>query len=421
MKYLIHYNNEKKLPIDIPSPPKIRYRVLNIRDTIPDLEDSEIRTKIGPITESPGTKDTILIAVSDITRKTGFCDFFPILLHEWEAKGIKKENISIIFATGIHRAPTEDDMISIIGHEIYPSFKERIYINNANNKAEFNFYGNTSNDTPVYINKLIERFSFFLITGTIKYHYFAGFGGGRKTILPGLAYSETIAKNHSLSIDYDNYTFKKNVSIGNIHNNIVALDMQEASDKIKIHGAINTIINSKGKIVDIFAGDTSDVFEKGVKRAEDIYAVQINEKADIVIAIGSNYKNLLQTHKALYNAHSAMKEGGFKIIVSPCMEGIGSDSYHKWVKFKEINRIIDNLKKEPDINGQTALSTLMKADNTWFFTEISENILSDFNFNKTANIQKTLDDIISEITKKNDSAPLIYIMPQAGETIPLYM
>lgn len=419
MKYQINYTHGDIIDINVPSGPGIHSRKLLINDSKKALSNDSVTGTLKNIIKIPDQKDNILIAVSDATRKTGFHIYFPVMLKMFKDRGIDEKNIHIIFATGIHRPPTVEEMKDILGNGIYSNFKDRLYINDAGNSESFQYYGKTSYNTPVYINKIIDKFPVFILTGTIKFHYFAGFGGGRKTVLPGLASSVTIASNHSLSIDYENYCFRQGVSIGSVDNNMVSLDMQEAADMVKISGSVNTILNSKGEIIDMFAGDHNEVFKRGILRAKEIYEVPVNQKADIVIAAGTNYKNLLQLHKVLYNAHSALKDNGHKIIAAPCPEGIGSASYEKWMKYEAITGLIDDLRNTPDINGQTALSTKMKAKNTYIYTDIPKMVLDLFRFEKTSNVQETLDKIINDLIIKGNPRPVIYIMPQAGETIPV--
>ncbi len=417
MKIKIKYNDIKYIDINIPPRLDPDVKTLAINDSGPPLQEEDIKERLKPVIISPSRGDSILIAVSDITRKTGFSIFFPILLEEWEKRGILRKDISLIFATGVHRDPTPGEIDEILGRDIHNSFKGRILINNAKKADEFKYYGTTSQGTPVWINKALDSFSKFFITGSVKFHYFAGFGGGRKTVLPGISSAVSVAKNHSLSIDYENYCFARGVDIGEIENNAVAVDMQEAADMVEISGAINTIINSKGEINDLFAGNPDEVFKKGTQKAREVFSADIEEKADLVIAAGSGFKNLLQTHKVLYNAHRVIKEGGYKIIISPCNEGIGSDSYVRWMKMKNVRDIVDSLRLEPDINGQTALSTLLKTENTYIFTELEDDILNSFSLKKSVDLQNTLDSILNEIKRKGNPDPLIYIMPQAGETI----
>ncbi len=413
----IKYSGSETVNLNIPKKLESSVRFLNINDSVPSITKKDIVSRLRPIVKSPKTSDMILVAVSDITRKTGFSQFFPLLLGEWEKKGVKRENISFIFATGVHRAPTDSEMEQILGKDIYMAFKGRILINNASQDSDYRFYGTTNLNTPVFLNKALDKFDKFFITGTVKFHYFAGFGGGRKTIVPGVASSQTVAKNHSLSIDYENYSFSKGVDIGSVAENPVARDMQEAAGMARIDGAVNTIISSDGRIIDLFAGDHDDVFNKGINKAKEVYSVKIEKKADIVLAVGSGYRNLLQTHKVLYNAHRVIRQGGYKIIASPCYDGIGSDSYRKWIEIKNIKSLVDTLRIEPDINGQTALSTLLKAKNTFILTELPDRTVELFSMKKTPSIQDTMDSIIKKLENQGIDKPLIYVMPQAGETI----
>src|SRR5205085_8213055 len=171
--------------------------------------------------------------------------------------------------------------------------------------------------------------------GAIGFHYFAGFTGGRKSILPGLASYGAIRQNHLLALDFDSDSVRRRAGVGpgRLDGNAVHEDMQQACAMLAPSFLINTVLNERREIVQVFCGDWRNAHRLGCAEYAGRHTAYMDEKRDIVIAsCGGSPKdiNLIQAHKALDMATWALKDGGDLILLARCQEGTGRDDFLRW-------------------------------------------------------------------------------------------
>jgi lactate racemase len=373
---------------------------------------------LGRVVE-PG--DTVAIVVSDAFRRTGVDQYLPALLLRLKEAGIRYEDVSIAVATGTHRAPTPKETKAILGADVYDGFKERTFAHDAFDKDNFKRMGFTRRGTPVEINRRVRQCKRVIATGAAVLHYFGGFGGGRKSILPGIASAKTIAANHSLNLHPTEDRLDPDVRIGVLDNNPVAEDMLDGARLCGVDFIINTVLNQQGEVAGIFAGELSAAHRKAADFARELHALPIDQQANIVLASAGMAKNYIQSHKALFNAYQACKPAGRIIFACPAPEGLGSESFLKWIRLGNPEKIIAALRKKADINGQTALSTLQKAKGACFITKLPENDLACLGAERAVTLNKALKWAHAVLPKsgKNKDGPLIYSMPDASYTVPI--
>jgi len=362
--------------------------------------------------------ESIAVVVSDSFRKTGVEKLLPTLVKEIREAGAQDEDISFTFATGIHRGPTPDEQREILGPAIHERFRERLYNHDAHDAANLVYIGTTKRGTPVEVNRRVHESKRVIATGSVVLHYFGGFGGGRKAIVPGLASAKTIAHNHAMNLDPDEDRLDPAVRIGALDGNPVAEDMLEATRLTHVDGIVNTVLNGKGEIAGIFAGELDAAHRCATEFALGLFSVTIPEKADLVIAASPDTLNFVQTHKALFNAFQAVKPSGRIVLLAPCSEGLGGETFEKWLRLGSRSAIFKALREQSEINGQTALSTIEKAPITDFVTDLSAEDIGLLQGRKAASLQEAIDQALESLALEGRTDPTCYVMPNAAYTVP---
>ncbi|MEM2704014.1 MAG: nickel-dependent lactate racemase [Candidatus Bathyarchaeia archaeon] len=314
--------------------PKRNLRVLVPQDP-PALrdEDQEIQKvllkpiKSSFIREIVSPQNRVVLLVSDITRPVPNRKVVPPILRELRKASVSKDKITIIVATGMHRSNTRAELKLMLGEEVLR--KVRVVNHNAFDEESLVYVGKTSRNTPLSINKLVFDADVKILTGYIEPHEFAGFTGGRKSILPGVSGINTIDRNHSPAM-----LFHPKARIGVLRGNPIHEDMVEAAKMVGVDFILNVVLNSENKIVKVVAGDLIKAHLAGVKFYEKYGKVEIDEPADIVIA-SSGYPldiNLYQSVKSLVTAEAFVKENGVIILLAECIEGVGHHSFLECLK-----------------------------------------------------------------------------------------
>lgn len=366
---------------------------------------------------SPGEK--VLIVVSDSFRYTAIERLLPRLLERLAERGIREEDISFLVATGTHRGPTEEEAAKILGPEIHARFASRFVSHDPHDPAQLRHVGDTSRGTPVWINRRFFQASRVIVTGSVILHYFGGFGGGRKSVVPGCAGVDTIAANHARNLHPTEDTLNPAVRIGSLDGNPVAEDMLEASRFAPVDFIINTVLNRDNAIAGIFAGELDAAHREACAMAWCMYAVPIEQQADLVLATAGTAKNFIQSHKALFNAYQAMRPGGVIIFAARAEEGFGGNKFTKWLDLRTRNAVIAQLRLNAEINGQTALSTLEKAPSAIMVTELDAEQVALLGATKAATLDEAVDLARQRLALDGIAEPTFYYMPSAPYTVPV--
>jgi len=292
--------------------------------------------------------DKVAIVVDDSTRVTPSYLMVPPLLDELNKAGVKDEDVTVIFGCGTHRAVKPDEMKKLVGEE---TLKRVRAVNHDCNAKDQVFLGKTSFGTKVYVNKVFADADVKILAGDVDLHYYAGYGGGRKSVLPAVSSEETIQHNHAMLLHPKSRT-------GVLEGNPVHEDMVEASKLAKVDFILNIVTNSKLELVQAFAGDLELAFYEGVKLVDEMYKVPIDRRADIVVVSPGGHPldiNLYQAYKGVDNALEAVKRGGVIVLVAECPEGHGHDVFHEWMtKFKDLKGMEKEIKKRFRMGGHKA-------------------------------------------------------------------
>ena len=298
--------------------------------------------------------NTVAIVVDDATRATPSYLMVPPLLDELAKAGVKEEDMTVIFACGTHRALRPDEMEKLVGEETL----ERVEAVSHDCMSEDNVYlAKTRFGTKVYVNKVFAEADVRILTGDVGLHYYAGYGGGRKSVLPGVSGAETIQHNHAMLLDAKART-------GLLQGNPVHEDMLEAAKLAKVDFVLNIVVNSKQELVRAFAGDLEQAFYEGVKLVDEMYKVPIERRADVVIVSPGGHPldiDLYQAYKAVDGALEAVKRGGVIVLVAECPEGHGDEVFYEWMtRFKSLKEMEKEIRRRFRLGGHKAYF-LMKA------------------------------------------------------------
>lgn len=272
--------------------------------------------------------ETVCIIISDITRAWQKMDhYLPYIVEELNSAGVKDGYITFLCATGSHRPQTVEEHKTLLGERLAHRFNVKDHdCNDMNNLVKL---GTTSFGTPVIVNRTAVDCDHVILTGAIIFHDLAGWGGGKKSILPGICSYESIMANHSLSLNpLAGDGLNPLVRCGNADTNPVHLDMLEAASFVKPSFLFNVIIDENGNIGKAVAGDYIKAHERGRQLVDEADSAYIREKADFVVVSAGGYPkdiDLYQASKALINAKEAVKEGGTVILIAECMEGFGGE------------------------------------------------------------------------------------------------
>ncbi len=367
--------------------------------------------------DSPALKDilqpnqTVAIIVNDTTRVANTSVFMPILLDEINQAGIPDKNISLIFALGTHRAMTNEEMLSEVGKEAFERLEK--YNPDCKDNSQFTEIGHTSYGTPVRFFKKALEADHIICTGSVVHHFFAGFGGGRKAIFPGISHYETVRKNHSLMLE-------PGVAIGKLHGNPIYEDQMQG---VKMHPPsflLNVVLNEKKEFLGIFAGNYITAHLKACEMVDEAYGVQIDKEADLVIATCGGYPkdiNVYQLQKTMDNAHCAVREGGVVILFGECIEGSGSTTYEQLMdRCHSPKAVEDDIRADFQIGAHKAYSVtrLMNKAKFILVSSLSPELAEKLLFTPARDFEHAMQ-LAKTIVGDN---PTIHLMPQGSLTVP---
>lgn len=375
-----------------------------------------------PLREIVKKGETVAITVSDITRawQKNYLTL-PILLNTLNEAGVPDENITIVIAVGGHRKNTEKEFIELCGQEVFDRVK--IVNHDAWDSANMVYCGKTSRGTEVSINRIIAEADRVILTGGIIYHYMVGYGGGRKSIMPGVSSIETIQQSHLWALGPDlgsgsNPRSSSKYTYGNECHE----DMTEVAAFAQPDFLVNIVPNPAGDICGIFAGNWITAWLKGTKLIDKIYGIQIQEEADIVIATAGGYPkdiNLYQTGKTMDNAFYAMKEGGVSIILSECPDITEPKEFTQWFEHETFYDLEKALRENFTIPGWVAFREVECSEKGTFILLTKEE---NFEFAKSAKLipVSTMEDALKVAYEKcGTNNPKVTIMPQGANTFPI--
>ncbi len=333
-------------------------------------------------------KKNVCILVSDITRPCPSYKFLPFLIRE--LKEGKVESIKIIFGLGIHRKHSLQEQIKLAGPE---AAEVCDLIDFDRNRVKL--IGTTSYGTPVEAFEDVADSDFILATGNIEYHYFAGYSGGSKALMPGVCSYNSVRANHSMMLE-------EMARSGEFTDNPVRKDIEEAGRIAGIDYIFNVILDDSKKIIAAVAGKNNETFIEGIKIYDSIYEISSDKKADIVIASAGGYPkdiNLYQAQKALESVKDIVKDGGTIILTAECPEGFGEDRFAEWMQgTRDFERLYEKIRNDFVLGGHkaVAVSKLLKRAGVILYSKFNEHETYNMGFEKIDDIQGFIDEKLKQ-------------------------
>ena len=354
----------------------------------------------------------VAIVVDDATRPAPSHLMVPPLLDELNSAGVKDENVTVIFGCGTHKAVTHEEAVRLLGENILKRVK---IVSHDCRAPDLVYVGTTSKyGTKVYLNRVFAEADVKILTGDVGFHYYAGYGGGRKSVLPAISGEETIKTNHAMLLH-------PNAKTGVLDGNPVHEDMMEAAKMAKVDFILNVVTNSKGEVVRAFAGDLEQAFYEGVKVADEMYRIPVDRRADIVVVSPGGYPadvNLFQAYKGVDGALEVVKRGGVIILAAECPEGHGNQVFYDWmVKFKDLKTVEKEIKRNFVLGGHKAYY-LLKA-----LQKVQIILVSAMPDYYAANVFKlktarTVNEALNEALKIVGENAKVWAMPYGNYTLP---
>ncbi|WP_371374042.1 nickel-dependent lactate racemase [Sporomusa aerivorans] len=375
-----------------------------------------------PLSEIVKPGETVAIAVSDITR--GWQQMMlvlPEVLTTLNEAGVPDENITIIIAVGGHRKNTEQEFIQLCGQEICRRVK--VVNHDAWDFENMVYYGKTGRGTEVYINKIAAQADRLILTGGIIYHYMAGFGGGRKSIIPGISSIKTIRQNHLWGLGLEEGAGSNpNAASRKTKGNDLHEDMMEVAGFVQPDFIINMVPTPDGEFAGIFAGNWISAWQEGCKLVDQLYGVEIDQQADIVIASAGGFPkdiNLYQTGKTMDNAYYAVKQNGVVIVLSECADIAEPQEFSRWFLFADKLSMEKALREQFGIPGWVALK---EAECSEYATYILVTKADNAEFvGKTGMMPAaSMEEALRLAREKcGTDKPTYTVMPQGANTLPI--
>lgn len=353
----------------------------------------------------PGEK--IVIITSDITRPMPSYKVLPPVLEELKAAGVNEKDVTIVFALGSHRCHTEEEKKTLVGEAVYAQYAC------VDSNGEFVHLGETENGTLVDICKVVADADRRICMGNIEYHYFAGYSGGAKAIMPGVSTREAIQRNHSRMVD-------PNATTGKLAGNPVREDIDAVAKFVPIDFIVNVVLDEHKHICFCVAGHYIDAHRAGCKLLDSMYAVAIPQKPDIVIVSPGGYPkdlNLYQAQKALDNAGQAVRDGGAILWLASAKEGLGEKHFEEWMLGHENPLdMIPHIEKEFVLGGHkaAAIAMVMKRADIHLYSDLGEDFVNGIHLHPVTDPQQALDALLA----KYGSDAKVLAMPFGGATLP---
>lgn len=357
--------------------------------------------------------DRLLVIVNDATRPTPTSKILSYLLPVLSSH----PDVKFLVATGVHRTPTEEEYRFIFG-DTYEVFRRRVYAHDARRDEDMTYLGKSKNGTEMYINKLVPEYGNILVIGSVEPHYFAGYTGGRKSFLPGVASYKTIEMNHKLALSDDACSLA-------LDGNPVNEDMIDAMNVLKDLNvfSIQTILTGDHKLYAVTAGDLIKSFDAAIEYAHQVFCVPLKQKGNIVISAAPYPMDidLYQSQKALDNGKLALEDDGIIILASKCRDGVGEDAFLELLgKADSPQRILDILGSEYKLGYHKAakMAQIGIRAQMWAVTDLDDEIIKKSQLKPYSDIQFAVDDAV-EVIKKKGKKPRTVVMPSGSLTVPL--
>ena len=375
--------------------------------------EAEVRRALEAPIESPRLRELVhpgekvAIVTSDITRPMPTYKVMPPLLDELYAAGVRREDITLVFALGSHRKHTAEERRKLAGER---AWNEIACVDSE--PADCVRMGVTGAGTPVDITRVVAEADRRICLGNIEYHYFAGYSGGAKAIMPGVSTRDAIQSNHSMMV-------RPEACAGALETNPLRMDIEEAGRICGIDFILNVVLSEHKEIIKAVAGYPVAAHRAGCRFLDRIYLKILPRAADIVlVSQGGAPKdlNLYQTQKALDNARHAVKQGGIIILIGSCREGLGERIFEEWMtRSASPEAMIERIGRDFQLGGHKAAAiamTLRKAK-IYLVSDMEDDFVRSIFLTPQPSVQTALDRAFAELGPQ----ATVLAMPYGGSTL----
>lgn len=374
-----------------------------------------------PLAEVVRPGDRVVIAVSDVTRRWIRHDLFlPVLLDELNAAGVPDRDILLLVAMGAHRPHTAAENVQCYGQAVLDRVELRQSY--APNSEDFVYVGTTTRGTVSYLNRYAVDADKVILTGGIVHHLMAGFGGGRKSVLPGLSGYSSIQANHSFCLHPEvGRGVNPECDAGKLDGNPMNEDAMEIAAMLRPAFILNAVLTPEGGFARFVAGAWDQAWLAGCKAVDGIFGMPIREKTDLVLATAGGFPqdiNLYQGAKTIYNASRAAKPGGVVITLLECRDIAEPPEFSSWFDHASLYDHELHLRQGFTVPGFIALRLgYLARQYTLIVVTLPEN--HEF-IKKTGMIPAaSLEEALRIAAGKLPAAYTVTVMPQGANTVPM--
>ena len=351
----------------------------------------------------------VVIVTSDITRPMPSATVLPYVMEELKRGGVRQENVTVVLALGSHRKHSDQEKEKLVGSEVYHSGATIL----DSDMDQCLRLGTCRNGTPVDIFTPVVDADIRVCLGNVEFHYFAGYSGGNKALMPGVSSHDAIQANHSNMVHPDAYA-------GNIDTNPVRQDIEEITDFIPIEFIVNVVLDDHKKIVGAFSGHHVEAHREACRLLDRIYKIPLEEKADIVIASPGGFPkdiNIYQSQKGLDNAKHAVKKGGIIIWPASAKEGFGEKVFEEWMRNKTPAEMVEEIQRNFKLGGHkaAAISMILQDADIFMVSDLPDDLVRQIHFIPFASLQEALDEALRKMGKDAK----VLVLPAAGSTLPM--
>lgn len=356
--------------------------------------------------------EKVVVIVNDITRPTPYDLLLPPLLETFEKARIPDDRVTFVVATGIHEPHTEEQNLQVYGDEICRRF--RIVSHVCDDLDSLVSVGTLSTGSELRINRLVAEADFVIALGVVMPHYFAGYSGGRKSIMPGVAWKQTVERNHSRMVDLMD-------DLPELDSNPVSQEMIEAARMISPVFIVNVVVSADREVVKVVAGDVVEAWKEAVVAASRLYEVPLKGLADVTIASSCGHPrdiNVYQMQKALDHADKTTRKGGAVVMVAECPMGYGEAVFEEWMHAaRSPEDIIRRIRQEFMIGGHKAfgIAKVAAEKTVYLVTSLDEAQVQKLFAVKVSSVEEAIERFEAEKGKD-----LMYtVMPEGSVTVPV--
>ncbi len=361
--------------------------------------------------------ESVCVVTSDLTRPMPSDVVLPALLEDLFAGGISPDDITVVFATGIHRSQSRAEQVKLVGEDI--AHQVRCV---DSDPGDVVFVGRTEKGTPVQLTRVVAESDRIICLGNVEFHYFAGYSGGVKAILPGVCNWETVASNHKMMMEPE-------ARAGVIAGNPVREDIDSVLDLVHVDFILNVVLDDQKRIVKAYAGDPIAAHRRAAAYVDAGNRISVRGPGHLVIASTGGYPkdlNLYQAQKALDHAQAFACPGAPIILVAQCSEGYGNRVFAEWLSEADSSQqVLSRLREDFELGGHkaAALARTLRDNPVWLVSDMEPDLVRnafmkplELRANRTLQIPEEALHIAEDLSTETDTRVLI--LPEAASVLP---